>query len=53
MEKCLICRKLLVPIDYGDGVICYDDFYEYHDYLSCAECFDKLVEWVDKNEGDW
>lgn len=48
MDICQLCKKEIKPTIYEDGVIDYEDEYEYRGFIFHEACFDEGVKRVDQ-----
>lgn len=46
-EICQLCKKEIKPTVYEDGVVDYEDLYEYRGFVFHEDCFDEGVKKVD------
>lgn len=47
VEICQLCKETMIPVDFGDGVLDYSDFYDYRGFTFHEKCFEEGVERVD------
>lgn len=47
-EICQLCKKEIKPTVYEDGVVSYDDEYEYRGFVFHEACFDEGIKRVDE-----